>query len=79
ISLKDNPKDSYQWSVGRYDDDVLLLENGPISIPDKGIAITRFVAKGNGTTTLLLRYNNIFDARPEDQPDLRRHKRHPGP
>jgi predicted secreted protein len=66
ISLKDDPKDSYQWSVGRYDDDILVLENGPVSIPDRGVAVTRFVAKGDGTTTLLMRYNNLFDAGDQD-------------
>jgi predicted secreted protein len=59
IVLNDDPTDVYDWTIGRYDDDILQLLSGPRAIPSNGTAVTRFRATGSGTTSLLLRYNNV--------------------
>jgi predicted secreted protein len=62
IVLNDDPADGYDWTVGRYDDDILQLISGPMAIPGNKTAVTKFRATGSGTTDLLLRYNNTQGA-----------------
>ncbi len=62
VVLNDDPDDGYDWTVGRYDDDILQLLSGPMAIPSNGTAVTRFRATGSGTTSLLLRYNKVEGA-----------------
>ncbi|HEY9160332.1 MAG TPA: protease inhibitor I42 family protein [Desulfomonilia bacterium] len=62
VILNDNPDDGYDWTVGRYDDDILERISGPTAIPSNGTAVTRFRVTGTGTTDLLLRYNDTSGA-----------------
>ena len=66
IVLNDDPNDGYDWTVGRYDDDILQLMSGPRAIPSNGTSVTRFRVTGTGTTDLLLRYNNMSGAGDND-------------
>jgi predicted secreted protein len=66
IILNDDPNDGYDWTIGRYDDDILQLLSGPRAMPANGTAVTRFRATGSGTTDLLLRYNNVQGAGDHD-------------
>ncbi len=62
VVLNDDSNDGYDWTVGRYDDDILELVSGPMAIPSNGTSVTRFRVTGTGTTDLLLRYNNMSGA-----------------
>ena len=62
VVLNDDPDDGYDWTIGRYDDDILQLISGPMAMPGKKTAVTRFRATGSGTTSLLLRYNRFEGA-----------------
>jgi predicted secreted protein len=66
VILNDDPNDGYDWTVGRYDDDILQLVSGPRAIPSNGTAVTRFRVTGTGTTDLLLRYNDSDGAGDSD-------------
>ena len=66
VQLNDDPNDGYDWTIGRYDDDILQLLSGPRAIPSNRVAVTRFRAIGSGTTDLLLRYNSTRDAGDND-------------
>jgi predicted secreted protein len=66
VVLNDDPTDGYDWTVGRYDDDILQLLSGPMAIPSNRIAVTKFRATGSGTTDLLLRYNSTSGAGDND-------------
>jgi predicted secreted protein len=66
VVLNDDPNDGYDWTIGRYDDDILQLISGPRAIPSNGTAVTRFRVTGSGTTDLLLRYNNVSGAGDND-------------
>jgi predicted secreted protein len=66
VVLNDDPTDGYDWTIGRYDDDILQLTSGPRAIPSNGVAVTKFRATGSGTTDLLLRYNSAGGAGDND-------------
>ena len=66
VQLNDDPNDGYDWTVGRYDDDILQLLSGPRAIPGNGVAVTKFRSIGSGTTDLLLRYNSTRGAGDND-------------
>lgn len=66
VVLNDDPNDGYDWTVGRYDDDILERISGPSAIPSNGTSVTRFRVTGSGTTDLLLRYNNVSGAGDND-------------
>jgi predicted secreted protein len=66
VVLNDDPTDGYDWTIGRYDDDILQLLSGPRAIPSNRVAVTRFRATGSGTTDLLLRYNDTSGAGDND-------------
>jgi predicted secreted protein len=66
VVLNDDPNDGYDWTVGRYDDDILERISGPRAIPSNGTSVTRFRVTGTGTTDLLLRYNNTSGAGDND-------------
>jgi predicted secreted protein len=58
VVLNDDSNDGYDWTVGRYDDDILQLVSGPRANPSSGTSVTRFRVTGTGTSDLLLRYND---------------------
>jgi predicted secreted protein len=64
VILADDPEDGYDWTVGRYDDDILMLVSGPSA--SNGTSTTRFRAGNSGTTSLLLRYNTTSGAGIQD-------------
>jgi predicted secreted protein len=66
LILNDNPNDGYDWTIGRYDDDILQLISGPSALPGNETSVTKFRAKVSGTTSLLLRYNNSRGAGVKD-------------
>jgi predicted secreted protein len=66
VVLNDDANDGYDWTVGRYDDDILQLISGPRAMPGNGTSVTRFRVTGTGTTDLLLRYNNVSGAGDND-------------
>jgi predicted secreted protein len=66
VVLNDDVDDGYDWTVGRYDDDILERISGPSAIPSNKTSVTRFRVTGTGTTDLLLRYNNTSGAGDND-------------
>jgi len=64
VALADDPDDGYDWTVGRYDDDILELVSGPST--SGRTSMTRFRARNSGTTSLLMRYNTTSGAGIQD-------------
>lgn len=58
VMLNDDPTDDCDWTVGRYDSDILQITSGPRVIPSDRVSVTKFRVIGGGKTDLLMRYNS---------------------